>query len=213
MAAQTAAAREMVGLLSKGMEVYLSLKGEMEKALGLKAYATKLQQINQTMDGVRQFLSESEKDIADVLSDAHHLSTEGLQKAVIVVSVIKEQSRTLISVLTPSTNDDQEKKDKMYAACLYFSEFAKAAEDKVNEAQEKLLAASNKLFDAKSKLGTVVATLKRVQDGFVEKAKEAIAHEQAVAYGGAALQWSFSRTNWANHFLQRCGRCHTRIHC
>ena len=70
------------------------------------------------------------------LTAAHDRAQEGLDKASVVVTVIKEQSGALVSVLDPSAvGTDQE---KMWAACQYFSGFAKDMEEKVKEAEDAL---------------------------------------------------------------------------
>ncbi|XP_065893705.1 hemolysin E-like [Dysidea avara] len=176
-------AEAMIELFSKGLDVYLKVKEQMERALGLNEYAKKLQHINQVMDGVRKFLSENEKDIADVLIKAHKLTRAGMQKAVVVVQVIKSQCQTLADVLTT----DVDLKDKMFAACTYFATFAKDMEEKVDEAETKLVEASNELFSAKLKIKNIISALKKIQDGIVLDAKEAISKQRAIAYGSAAV--------------------------
>ena len=183
-----AVAKKLPELLKHGLKVYKTLKTDMEKALGLQEYAKKLEQINQVMDGVRKFLSEEEKNIADILVDAHDLTQKGLQKAVVVVNVIKSQSEALLGVLNPSiTRTTKEQKDKLYMACVYFAQFAKDIEVKVIEAEDALLDASNKLYSARSKIVTITNTLKRIQDELVDEVKKAKAQQRAAAYGGAAV--------------------------
>lgn len=162
----------------------------MEKALGLEEYARKLEQINEVMSGVRKVLSEEEKDIADTLVKAHNLTQQGLQKAVVVVNVIKSQCEALLVVLKPSTTAGgatKERSDKLYMACVQFAQFANDIEVKVTEAEDALLNASNQLFSAKAKIGSVTSTLQRIQDGFVDELKAAKANKRAKAYGGAAV--------------------------
>ena len=171
-------------LLKQGMEVYKSLKDDMSRALGLKKYAEHLSNIVQTFKEVNKYLDESEKAIMEKLTTAHARAQEGMDKAAVVVTVIKEQSGALVSVLDPSAvGTDQE---KMWAACQYFSSFAKEMEEKVKEAEDALREASNILQGARNELLAIVNTLKRVQDQFVKEKKEAQAAARAEAYGGAA---------------------------
>ena len=188
MSAALAVITALPELLKQGLIVYEKLKTEMEKAIGLKEYATNLHQINQVMGGVRKFLNEKEKGVADILDDAHKLTQKGLQKAIIVVDIIKSQSEALLGVLNPSNaTETEEQMNSLYLACMYFAQFAKDIEAKVCEAENELLEASNKLYSARSEIETITATLKRVQDGVLDKAKEAIAHQRAIQYGGAII--------------------------
>jgi DNA repair exonuclease SbcCD ATPase subunit len=171
-------------LLKQGMEVYKSLKDDMSRALGLKKYAEHLSTIVQTFKEVNKYLDKGEKAIMEKLTTAHARAQEGMDKAAVVVTVIKEQSGALVSVLDPSAvGTDQE---KMWAACQYFSSFAKDMEEKVKEAEDALREASNILEGAQNKLRSIVNTLERVQDQFVQEKKAAQAAARAEAYGGAA---------------------------
>ena len=174
----------MPELLKQGLEVYNSLKDDMSRALGLKEYAGHLSNIVQSFKEVNKYLNESEKAILEKLTAAHAKSQEGLDKAAVVVTVIKEQSGALVSVLELSAEGtDQE---KMWAACQYFSGFAKDMEVKVKEAEDALREASNILEGAQNELLSIVNTLKRVQDQFVREKQAAQAKARADAYGGAA---------------------------
>ena len=171
-------------LLKQGMEVYESLKDDMSRALGLQEYAEHLTRIVQSFKDVNEYLNESEKVVLGKLTAAHDKAQEGLDKASVVVTVIKEQSGVLVSVLEPSAEGtDQE---KMWAACQYFSGFAKDMEGKVKEAEDALREASNILEGAQNELLSIVNTLKRVQDQFVREKQAAQASARAAAYGGAA---------------------------
>ena len=175
---------EMPELLKQGMEVYESLKDDMSRALGLKEYAEQLSRIVQSFKDVNKYLDESEKAILEKLNEAHDKAQEGLDKACIVVTVIKEQSSVLVSVLEPS--EDETAHEKMWAACQYFAGFAKDMEEKVKEAETALRDASNILRGAQSELLSIVNTLKRVQDQFVKEKQAAQASARAIAYGSAA---------------------------
>ena len=177
--------KSMPELMKKGLETYKSLKQDMEKALGFKEYANQLSQITQTFKDVNEHLDEKEKKVVETLNDAYSQSQEALEKATLVVSMIKEQSKTLVDVLSPS--DSGSDHDKMLAACLYFSGFAKDIETKVNDAEKKLLKASTTLYSAKSEISSIVTTLKKLQDKFVAEKKAAQKAERAKAYGGAAV--------------------------
>ena len=172
------------GLLKEGMKIYESLKDDMSRALGLKKYAEHLSNIVQTFKEVNEYLDDNEKAIMEKLTTAHARAQEGMDKAAVVVTVIKEQSGALVSVLDPSAvGTDQE---KMWAACQYFSIFAKEMEEKVKEAEDALREASNILEGARNELLGIVKTLKRVQDLFVKEKEEAQAAAREEAYAGAA---------------------------
>ena len=176
--------KAMPELLKQGLEVYNTLKDDMQKAMGLKQYAEHLSQIVQAFKEVNKYLDESEKAIIQKLTGAHDKAQEGLDKATVVVTVIKEQSNALASVLHPSgVGTDQE---KMFAACQYFSSFAKDMEKKVEDAERALRDASNILEAAQNDLSSIVSTLKRVQDQFINEKKAAESKARAAAYGGAA---------------------------
>jgi len=139
-----------------------SLQGEMEKALGLKEYAMRLQEINEVMGSVRDLLNENERAITDLLVQAYELTQAGLEKAVIIVNVIKSQCHILFCVLQtlPETTEEK-KKDKLHATCKCFADFATVVEEDVQEAESKLFEASNILFKAKTQLATINSTLKK----------------------------------------------------
>ena len=178
------AIQALPNLLKEGLEVYKTLKDDMQRALGLKQYAEHLTNIVETFRKVNEYLNESEKAVLDKLNSAHRLAQEGLDKAAVVVTVIKEQSRTLVLVLDPSTTGtDQE---KMFGACQYFATFAKAMEEKVKEAEDALREASDILHNAQSELTSIVNTLQRLQNQFIEERKKAEAEARREAYGGAA---------------------------
>ena len=158
-------------LLKEGLEVYNNLKNDLEQALGLKQYAENLSKIVELFKDVNQHLDDNEKAIQEKLKIAHRLTKEGLEKARLVVTVIKEQSNVLVSVLDPSAAGTDH--DKMWAACQYFSDFAKNIEGKVKEAEDALRQASNVLDDSQMDLGSIVRTLERVQNKFLDEKKKA----------------------------------------
>ena len=172
-------------LLKQGIEIYKMLKEDMQRALGLKQYAEHLSHITQIMKEVNNLLDEKEKEIVQKLSEAYSLSEAGMDKAVVVVSVIKEQGTILAQLLSRSgPGSDQE---KLFAACASFSAFAKDVEGKLTEAEDALRAASEKLFSTQSNIGSIVHTLERVHEGFIAEKKKAMAEQRAAAYGGAAV--------------------------
>ena len=155
----------------------------MGKALGLKQYAEHLSYIVQTFKEITKYLNENEKAVLDKLSKAHGLAEKGMDKATVVVTVIKEQSKALVSVLnTSAAGTDQE---KLWAACQYFASFAKETEGAVKEAEDALRNASIVLEESQNDLLSIVNTLKRVQDQFIQEKKEAEAKAREGAYVGA----------------------------
>ena len=163
-------------LLKAGLEVYRTLKDDMERALGLKRYADHLSDIVEKFKGVEQYLNNNEKAIQNKLKIAHSLTKEGLEKATVVVTVIKEQSNALVSVLDPSASGT--KQEKMWAACQYFASFAKDIESKVNEAEGSLRRASGILHESQMELNSVVHTLQRLQEQFLHDKKRAISKKK-----------------------------------
>ena len=75
----------------------------------------------------------------------------------------------------------------MWAACQYFSEFAKAMEEKVNEVEEALRKADHALFSAQGNIRSIIKTLKRVQDEFITEMKAAQAKAREEAYTAAII--------------------------
>lgn len=171
-------------LLKRGLETYKNLKQDMQRALGLKQYAEHLQQITQVMKEVNQHLDSKEKELVGKLEEAYSLSEKGMDKATVVVSVIKEQGSILAQLLSRSgPGSDQE---KMFAACASFSTFAKEVESKLTEAEDALRDASTKLMSTQNSINSIVNTLERVQNNFINEKKAAVAKQRAEAYGGAA---------------------------
>ena len=183
--ADTQLIESMPELLKSGLEIYNTLKADMERALGLKKYAEHLSHITQTLKEVNHHLNEQEREIVKKLNEAYAYSEEGLEKATVVVSVIREQTSALVLVLSdlvPGANHD-----KVWTACQYFSAFAEKMEAKVNEAQDALRKASQLLFASQNDIRSIVDTLKRVQDEFIAEKKAAKAKNRSEAYGGAAV--------------------------
>ena len=172
-------------LLQRGIEIYDALKDDMHQALGLKLYAENLMQITESLRAVHNFLDEKERNIEETLERAHRLSREGLRKAVVVVSIIKEQCKTLALVLSDSVPG--EKHEKLADVCLYFSEFAKDTAANVKEAIETLQKASDELEDAKSKFSLVVKAMQRVHTELLSEQKAAEARVRAAACGSVGV--------------------------
>ena len=170
-------------LLNQGLKVYYTLKDDVQKALGLKAYAEHMSHITQILKEVNQHLDENEREIARKLDEAYDLSQKGMEKATVVVSVIREQSNALALVLSDTVPGA--KHDKLWAACQYFSGFAKDIEVKVNEAQDVLREASSKLYSTRNDIRSIIKTLERVQNNFIAERKAAEATTRAGAYTGA----------------------------
>ena len=170
-------------LLEQGLNVYNTLREEIQKALGLKAYAEHMTRITQTLKEVNKYLDENEQKIAKKLDEAYNLTQKGLEKATVVVSVIREQCSALSLVLSDVVPG--QKYDKLWAACQYFSTFAKDIEVKVNEAQDALREASGELYSARNDIRSIIKTLKRVHEEYIEERKAAEAAARAGAYPSA----------------------------
>ena len=170
-------------LLKKGLVIYESLKEDMQKALGFKEYAEQLSHITLTLRSVNRHLNDEERAIMDKLDKAYELSQNGLEKATIVVTVIKEQCSSLANLLSESVPG--ENNYKLFSACQYFSKFAKQMEAKVKEAQDRLREASDALFASLDDIRSIINTLRRVQNGFLQAKRAAESHARSVAYGGA----------------------------
>ena len=177
-------AEDLPDLLKQGLEIYKTVRDVMERALGLKQCADRLAELISIMNGVVNYLNQEEKSIVKILVEANDLTQMGMQKSIVVVSVIKSQCDLLLAVLQQDVPAEQQK-ERFYTACVYFGAFAKDIEAKVDEAENKLVSASNKLFEARLKIVTVVNTLERVHTMLVNELKEAIAGQREKAYGGA----------------------------
>ena len=202
----------MIKQLKEGIGLYKILQGEMEKVLGLQEYVTRMQEINEVMGSVRDLLNEKERGIADLLVQAYELTHVGLEKAVIVVSIIKVQCSTLICVLkTLPETSKKDKKDKLHAACLYFAKFAEKIEKDVKEAEDKLLQASLKTVEAKTQLATNISVLKKIQDEFLEKAKQSKVKQsvQTVTMGTATVGLAIAKKWEKPGFIIACGAAAT----
>ena len=175
--------KSMPELLKQGLEVYNTLKADMQKALGLKAYAKHLTHITRALKEINEHLDDKQQAIAKKLDKAYGLSQEGMEKATVVVSIIKTQCSALVELLSES--NPGEKHDKLWSACQYFSGFAKEMDVKVNEAQDVLRKASHTLYSTQNDIRTIIDTLKRVQDNFIAEEKAAAAKVRTEAYTGA----------------------------
>jgi len=184
-AAAAAIVKDLPELLKQGLEIYKTLRDDMERALGLKQYADSLAELNSIMNGVSKYLDQEEKNIVKILVEANDLTQKGMQKAIVVVSVIKSQCDLLLAVLQQNVPAEQQK-ERFYTACVYFGAFAKDIEAKITEAENELVSASNKLYEARLKIVTVTDTLKRVHDTLSSEMEEALAKQRATAYGAAA---------------------------
>ena len=167
----------------KGLVVYKGLKEDMQKALGFKEYAEQLSHITLTLKSVNKHLDAEERAIVDKLDKAYELAQEGLEKATVVVTVIKEQSSALLLALSDATPGEDHQ--KMFTACLYFSAFAKVTEARVREAQDILRKASIALFNSLNDIRSIIKTLKRVHNQFIQAKRAAQARARTGAYLGA----------------------------
>ena len=188
MASTAAAAivKDLPELLKQGLEIYKTLRDDMERALGLKQYADNLAELNSIMNGVNKYLNQEEKNIVKILAEANNLTQSGMQKAIVAVSVIKSQCDVLLAVLQQNVPAEQQK-EKFYTACVYFGAFAKDIEAKITDAENELVSASSKLYEARLKIVTVTDTLKRVHDTLSSEMEEAVAKQRATSYGAAIV--------------------------
>ena len=129
-------------LLKQGLDVYKTLQDDMRLMLGLKKYAEHLStNIIETSTEVNQYLDEKEKVIVEKLITAQSLVHKNLDKVMMVLIGMKEQSNAMVLVLDPSAvGTDQE---KLWATLQYFSRFAKNMEEKIEDVEGALLLASN----------------------------------------------------------------------
>ena len=183
--AAAAIVKDLPELMKQGLKIYESLRDDMERALGLKQYADSLAELNLIMNGVIKYLDQEEKNIVKILVEANELTQRGMQKAIVVVSVIKSQCDVLLDVLQQNL-PEEEQKDSFYTACMYFGAFAKDMEAKISEAENELVSASSKLYAARLKIITVTNTLERVHDTLSKEMEAAISKQRATAYGAAA---------------------------
>ena len=173
----------MENWFERGLVVYKGLKEDMQKALGFKEYAEQLSHITLTLKSVNKHLDAEERAIVDKLDKAYELAQEGLEKATVVVTVIKEQSSALLRTLSEATPGADHQ--KMFTACLYFSAFAKVTEVKVREAQDVLRKASIALYTSLNDIRSIIKTLKRVHNQFIQAKRAAQARARTGAYLGA----------------------------
>ena len=133
--------------LKEGLEVYAKLKDDIQWALGLKKYAENLTtNIVQTFVEMNLGLDKKEKDILRNLSQAQ----ASLDKATVVIRVMKEQTNALFLVLNPSaTGTDNE---KLWAAVRYFTHFIKNMEEEIQEVEDALKQASETFIISQLKL-------------------------------------------------------------
>ena len=178
-------AKDLPNLLQQGMEVYKTLRDDMERAMGLKQYVESLAELDEIMNGITAYLDQEEKNIVQILYDAYTLIQSGMQKAIILVSVIKAQSDLLLAVLNEDTTTEQQK-EKVYTAGVYFSAFAKAIEAKMLDTENELDTASNK-YETRLTVDTITDTLERVHTRLANEMGEAIAEQRAAAYSAATL--------------------------
>ena len=132
-------------MLKEGLEVYEELKGDIQWAVGLKRYAEYLSS-NVVRTFVEMDLGEREKAVLWNLTRAQ----ASLDKAPVVIRVMKEQSNALVLVLNPSAvGTDHE---KLWAAVRYFSRFIKDMEEKLVEVEDSLQQTSETLKNSQLKL-------------------------------------------------------------
>ena len=124
--------------LKQDLEAYEALKGDMQRALGLKTYAKHLSTATTEVN-------LDEKVIIEELVTAHNLVQISVDKARRVVRLMKEHCSVIVLALGPSVaGPDQE---KLWTALKYFPGFSKATEDGIEEVEGALLQASNILHN------------------------------------------------------------------
>ena len=122
--------------LKQGLEVYEKLKGDIQWAVGLKNYAKHLSS-NIVRTFVEMNIGETGKAILRNLSQAEAC----LDKATVVIRVMKEQNNALVLVLnTSAVGTDHE---KLWAAVQFFSNFVKDMEEELKEVEDALQRASD----------------------------------------------------------------------
>ena len=160
----------------KGLEVYEKLKGDIQWAVGLKNYVDHLSS-NIADTFVEMNLGEREKAILWNLTRAQG----SLDKATVVIRVMKEQSNALVLVLNPSAvGTDHE---KLWAAVRYFSRFVKDMKEELERIEDALQHANDILENSQLKLSSI---LERVQVKILDK-KTAKAKRCQIVYGGATI--------------------------
>ena len=182
--AQAKTTSDVPELLQRGLEIYKALKNHMHGLLRLKENTENLTKLTQNLRAVHKYLNEEERAIEETLQKAHRLSREGLRGAVMVVSIIKEQCKTLALVLSDSVPG--KKHEKLADVCLYFSEFAKDTAANVKEALDSLQKASNELEDAQGKLTVIVKAMQRVHTELLSEQKASEARVRVVTYAAEA---------------------------
>ena len=185
----TMATTELVPTIEHGIEIYNTLKDDMKKALALKQYAEHLSFISQTLADVGQHLSEHEREIVRRLNEAYTLSQDGMKKATAVVTTIKDHCNGLLIVLSDYVHGSNEYKLRL--ACELFSVSAEKIEAQVREAQDVLRRASNLLYTSRNDLRSIIDTLQRLQNNFIEDQKAAIKRQRDKAYKTAAIGAAF----------------------
>jgi hypothetical protein len=160
----------------------------MHEALGLKRYAENLTQITKIFRAMNGHLNVEERAIEETLEKALILSRDGMRKAVVVVSVIKEHCETLALILSDSIPGEE--KEKLADALFYFSKFAKNTADNVKEATETLRKAADELQKTQGKLALMETAMERVHKELLEKQKAAQLQtkKRSAVYGGVAVR-------------------------
>lgn len=172
-------------LFKQGLLIYEGFLNGMERAQGLKQYAENLSHIMQIMNEVNNDLTDQERELAKTLGEAYELSQKGMDKAVFMVTMIEQQS-SLLALILAETGPGSDK-EKLFTACASFATFAKDVDSKLSEARDALRDASTKLFSAQNGINSIVNTLKRVHDNFIDKQKKAVARQRSEVYGAAAV--------------------------
>jgi nitrogen regulatory protein PII-like uncharacterized protein len=174
-----------LNVVQRGLEIYDGLKRDMYEALGLRQYAENLTQVTNIFRAVNRRLNNEERAIKETLEKALILSREGMRKAVVVVSVIKEQCETLALILSDSIPGGSH--EKLADAYFYFSTFAENTAGNVKEAMKTLQKASDELQMAQEKLALMETAMKRVHTELLAELSAAKCRKRAAAYGAAAV--------------------------
>lgn len=153
----------------------------MRQALGLKEYSKRMSYITSTLTSVSEYLKEKDKKVLEELKEVRDLTEASIDKATVVVEVIKTQCEALDRVLS-SKEEDHKKK---WAAVEYFAAFAKDMEGKIKETETALREASTKLGSTMDTIKSIVNTLKDVHKQCLAEMQEATEAERIKAYTSA----------------------------
>ena len=164
--------------LKQGLEVYEALKSDVQRALGLQKYAEHLSTATTEVN-------LDEKVILEELDNAHDLVQECVDKAMMVVTLMKENCNAIVLALDPSmAGTDQQ---KLWAALKYFSGY-KDTDESIEEVEGALLQVSNILHNLQMNLSCI---LEHEQVHFIDRKVANATYYQMVYMGVGTLSLLF----------------------